>query len=45
LGFRRGYCPEAEKYYAEAISLPMYPGLTDDMQKEVVETLKKAIGI
>ncbi len=29
LGFKAGYCPEAEQYYAEAISLPMYPGLTD----------------
>jgi UDP-4-amino-4,6-dideoxy-N-acetyl-beta-L-altrosamine transaminase len=27
LGFRRGHCPEAERYYAEAVSLPMYPGL------------------
>ena len=43
LGFKRGYCPEAEKYYAEAISLPMYPGLTDMQQKEVINWLYKAI--
>jgi dTDP-4-amino-4,6-dideoxygalactose transaminase len=31
--------PEAERYYKEAISLPMYPGLTEDQQKEVVKSL------
>jgi UDP-4-amino-4,6-dideoxy-N-acetyl-beta-L-altrosamine transaminase len=30
LGFKQGQYPEAEKYYSTAISLPMYPGLTDD---------------
>jgi len=45
LGFKSGYCPEAEQYYAEAISLPMYPGLTDDMQKRVIEALKKAVSV
>jgi UDP-4-amino-4,6-dideoxy-N-acetyl-beta-L-altrosamine transaminase len=43
LGFKRGYCPEAERYYAEAISLPMYPGLTDMQQKEIINWLYKAI--
>ena len=43
LGFKRGYCPEAERYYAEAISLPMYPGLTDMQQKEIINGLYKAI--
>ena len=29
MGFRqREYCPEAERYYAEAISLPLFPTLT-----------------
>jgi UDP-4-amino-4,6-dideoxy-N-acetyl-beta-L-altrosamine transaminase len=28
--------PEAEAYYAEAISLPIYPGLTQSQQDEVV---------
>ncbi|MBI5437573.1 MAG: UDP-4-amino-4,6-dideoxy-N-acetyl-beta-L-altrosamine transaminase [Nitrosomonadales bacterium] len=39
LGFQAGYCPEAERYYAEAISFPMYPGLTEDQQSEVVAAL------
>lgn len=40
LGFRDGDFPEAEKYYAETISLPMFAGLTDEDQERVVETLQ-----
>ena len=43
LGFRRGHCPEAERYYAEAISLPMFPKLTMEQQERVISQLKKAI--
>ncbi len=43
LGFKAGYCPEAERYYAEAISLPMYPGLTEEKQDKVIESLRQAI--
>ncbi len=42
LGFKAGYCPEAEKYYAEAISLPMYPGLTEAQQDKVIAVLHQA---
>lgn len=44
MGFDRKAFPEAEKYYAEAISLPIYPALTDSQQMEVVERLKSPIG-
>lgn len=40
LGFKDGDFPEAEKYYAETISLPMFAGLTDAEQERVVETLR-----
>jgi dTDP-4-amino-4,6-dideoxygalactose transaminase len=43
LGFKAGLCPEAEQYYLEAISLPMYPGLTDGQQDKVVAALIRAI--
>ena len=43
LGFRAGYCPIAEQYYSEAISLPMYPGLTEVEQNEVVAALNWVI--
>jgi UDP-4-amino-4,6-dideoxy-N-acetyl-beta-L-altrosamine transaminase len=42
-GFRDGDFPEAERYYAQAITLPMYPGLTTELQDEVVAALQKAI--
>jgi len=42
LGFKAGYCPEAEQYYAEAISLPMYPNLTEAQQDKVIESLRVA---
>ena len=43
LGFKPGDFPAAETYYAEAISLPMYPTLTHAQQDEVVEVLKKVV--
>jgi UDP-4-amino-4,6-dideoxy-N-acetyl-beta-L-altrosamine transaminase len=42
MGFKAGDFPQAESYYAEAISLPMYPGLTAAQQDEVVRALGKA---
>lgn len=44
MGFRAGDYPEAERYYAEAISLPMYATLTDAQQDEVAEALRSAVG-
>jgi UDP-4-amino-4,6-dideoxy-N-acetyl-beta-L-altrosamine transaminase len=43
LGFAPGMFPEAERYYAEAISLPMYPTMDDDALTHVVESVTKAI--
>lgn len=40
-GFKAGYCPEAERYYAEAISMPIYPRLTEVQQDWVVTNLQK----
>lgn len=45
LGFKPGYCPEAEQYYAEIISLPMFPALTADEQDQVVNALRRAISV
>ena len=42
LGFKEGHCLEAEQYYAEAISLPMYPNLTEMQQDRVIAALKEA---
>jgi UDP-4-amino-4,6-dideoxy-N-acetyl-beta-L-altrosamine transaminase len=35
LGFTSGMFPEAERYYTEAITIPMYPTLTEAQQDEV----------
>nr|WP_198984199.1 UDP-4-amino-4,6-dideoxy-N-acetyl-beta-L-altrosamine transaminase [Herbaspirillum sp. ASV7] len=39
MGFKREDFPQAEQYYAEAITLPIYPGLTAEQQKTVVGRL------
>ena len=44
MGFAEGLCPEAEKYYAETLSLPMYPALTEAQQDQVVTALCEATG-
>lgn len=43
LGFKSGYCPEAERYYAEAISIPVYPDLAQEDQAYVIETLRTVL--
>lgn len=43
-GYKPSDYPEAESYYAEAISLPMYPGLTEEQQQEIVLRLTTPIG-
>lgn len=43
LGFIQGYCPNAEAYYAEAISLPLYPNLAETDRAKVVETVRRAV--
>lgn len=40
LGYRRGMCPVAEQFYAEQLSLPLFPAMTDADQDRVVETLR-----
>jgi dTDP-4-amino-4,6-dideoxygalactose transaminase len=39
IGFAVGDFPQAEKYYAEGISLPMYQDLTHAQQDQVVAAL------
>jgi UDP-4-amino-4,6-dideoxy-N-acetyl-beta-L-altrosamine transaminase len=39
LGFRAGQFPNVEAYYARALTLPLFPNLTEAQQERVVETL------
>lgn len=43
MGFTPGDYPEAQRYYAEAITLPMYPTLKESQQDKVVAALCAAI--
>ncbi|MCB8838611.1 UDP-4-amino-4,6-dideoxy-N-acetyl-beta-L-altrosamine transaminase [Aurantimonas sp. VKM B-3413] len=43
LGFRPGHCPEAERYYERAISIPLYHGMTEDQQDRVVTALGEVL--
>ena len=45
MGFKLGDYPEAERYYAEAISLPLFPTMTDSDQNEIVAALQAAINL
>jgi dTDP-4-amino-4,6-dideoxygalactose transaminase len=44
LGYRRGQCPVAERFYAEELSLPLFVDLTDDDQDRVVAELRQILG-
>ncbi len=43
LGFKKGDFPKAEKYYREAISLPIYYSLSFEEQDYVINTLKNIL--
>ena len=44
MGFKAEHFPESEGYYSEAISLPLFPGLQEAEQQEVVQQLTRSSG-
>ena len=42
-GYRRGMCPNAEQYYREEISLPMYASLAESDQDRVIDLLRSVL--
>jgi dTDP-4-amino-4,6-dideoxygalactose transaminase len=40
LGFKRGDYPAAESFYEGAVSLPLFPALSDAEQQRVCEALR-----
>jgi UDP-4-amino-4,6-dideoxy-N-acetyl-beta-L-altrosamine transaminase len=44
MGYSPAAFPEAERYYAEAVTLPIYPTLTQAQQSEVVQKLSTPLG-
>jgi UDP-4-amino-4,6-dideoxy-N-acetyl-beta-L-altrosamine transaminase len=43
LGFQPGHCPEAELYYREALTLPLFPDLKHEEWQHVVEAFKTSL--
>jgi dTDP-4-amino-4,6-dideoxygalactose transaminase len=44
LGYRRGICPVAEEYYAQEISLPLFPDLADADVDRVIDLIRGFVG-
>jgi UDP-4-amino-4,6-dideoxy-N-acetyl-beta-L-altrosamine transaminase len=45
MGFDQSRFPGAEKYYQEAISLPMFSSMSYEEQDQVVDSIKKALSV
>jgi UDP-4-amino-4,6-dideoxy-N-acetyl-beta-L-altrosamine transaminase len=43
MGFKAGYCKEAERYHKDVLSIPMYPKLSTSQQDVVIKSLKAAL--
>ena len=43
MGFKPGYCPESERYYGAAISLPLYYDLSEKDQDRVVDAIRRGM--
>lgn len=44
LGFKKGDFPVSENYYEHCLSLPMFPGLTDEEQEYVISAILEYVG-
>jgi UDP-4-amino-4,6-dideoxy-N-acetyl-beta-L-altrosamine transaminase len=45
MGFKQGDYPHAESYYSNAISLPMFHGMTHEQQDEVISKLTRILEV
>lgn len=43
LGYPKGLCPNAEKFYEEVMSIPLYYSLTDEDVQDVIRAVKKIV--
>jgi dTDP-4-amino-4,6-dideoxygalactose transaminase len=43
MGFKAGYCPQAEEYFREAITLPMFPALSQVDQESVIDAVNNLV--
>ena len=42
-GYKAGDYPKAEEYYAKALSLPLFPGMSNDDVKLVIDAVKEVV--
>jgi UDP-4-amino-4,6-dideoxy-N-acetyl-beta-L-altrosamine transaminase len=43
MGFKQGYCTNAEKYYKSCISIPMYASMNQEQQNRVIKEIRSAL--
>ena len=43
LGYKKGLCPNAESFYEEAMSIPLYFSMTDKDVEDVITAVKKVV--
>ena len=43
LGFQKGSCPNAEKYYDKCLSIPIFPKMSDDDVQYVIEVFRNVL--
>lgn len=43
-GYKDGDYPVAEKYYEQELSLPLYPGMSDEDVENVIKAVKEVVG-
>ena len=43
LGYEKGLCPNAEKYYEESMSIPLYYSMTDSDVEDVIHAVNKVV--
>lgn len=42
-GYQKGLCPTAEKVYGGLITLPLFPGMSDSDQEDVITAVRKVL--
>ena len=45
MGYEEGLCPNAEKYYRQTVSLPLYPDLSDKDVREIVDRFNRVLRV
>ncbi|MEG6573080.1 UDP-4-amino-4,6-dideoxy-N-acetyl-beta-L-altrosamine transaminase [Caldibacillus debilis] len=44
LGYDKGICPKAERLYEEILTLPLFPAMSEQDVRDVIEAVKRTVG-